>query len=85
MINDSELIQPDTFTQQSWFDYAQTVFSTKFLFDIFGDLSSENFADDCPTYTFFDRDFELCPIKDLIVIMKYPTIISFILWSYQNI
>ncbi len=80
-----EPIQPLEFPQQNWFEYGRDQLSNKFPFDVFGDFSATNIADDCPTYTFFDRDFELCVIRDVLKIFKYPVIVGFIIWSYQNI
>ena len=78
-------IQPQAFKQKPWMQHGIEVLSTKFPFDIFGDLSFEEISADCPVYTFFQRDFELCVIKDFFAAFKIPAIIGFAIWSYQYI
>ena len=79
-------IEPSTFQSVNFLTHGVTVFSNKFPFDIFGTISPDiQPFDDCPTYTFFDRDFELCPIKDILTIFKYPVIIGFLIMTLQNL
>ena len=78
-------IQPQVFEQKPWMQHGIEVLSTKFPFDIFGDLNFEEISADCPVYTFFQRDFELCIIKDFFAAFKIPAIIGFAIWSYQYI
>ena len=75
-------IAPADFESENFLKHAIQVFSNKFPFDIMGNLDVASFSQDCPSYTFFDRVFELCPIRDLIVLFKYPVIISFLIWSF---
>ena len=78
-------IQPQAFEQKSWMQHGIEVLSTKFPFDMFGDLDFQEISADCPVYTFFQRDFELCVIKDFFAAFKIPAIIGFAIWSYQYI
>ena len=78
-------IQPQVFEQKPWMQHGIEVLSTKFPFDMFGDLNLEEISADCPVYTFFQRDFELCVIKDFFAAFKIPAIIGFAIWSYQYI
>ena len=78
-------IQPQVFEQKPWMQHGIEVLSTKFPFDMFGDLNFEEISSDCPVYTFFQRDFELCIIKDFFAAFKIPAIIGFAIWSYQYI
>ena len=78
-------IQPQKFTGKNWLQHGIDVFSNKFPFDIFGSVSITGSINECPSYSFFDRSFELCPVRDFIVMLKWPVIISFIIWSYQQI
>ena len=78
-------IEPKKFEAENWLKHGITVFSTKFPFDMFGSIESSNAGFECPTYTFFDRNFELCPIRDFFVVFKYPVIIGFMIWSFQSL
>jgi hypothetical protein len=79
-------IAPTEFTGENWLSHGINVFSNKFPFDIFGNLDNEGIvSNECPTYTFFEHPFELCPIKDFIVILKYPVIIGFTIRIFHSI
>lgn len=72
-------------TPTNFLAYASNKLKTKFPFDIFGDLTNPQLINDCPTYRFFNYDFELCPLRDFLSILKWPVIIGFMVWSYQQI
>jgi hypothetical protein len=56
------------------------VFSGKFPFDFFGSPPAPSIPE-CPNYTFFSETFELCPIRDLVGILKIPAILAYALWA----
>lgn len=70
-----------TFTEQNFFQYAQSKFinQPKFPFDIFGDLPSAGSANECPTVAMFNRSKEMCFINDSLGVMKYPVWISWLI------
>ena len=74
-------ISPQGFSQLAWPNYAQAQLANKFPFDFFGSFTAAGDVNECPTYTFFEEDFELCPVRDVIVIAKYPVIIAFAIWA----
>ena len=78
-------IEPEVFTAPNFLVYAVEQFSQKFPFDIIGEIDGEAISADCPTYTFFNKDFELCPIRDFFAILKYPVIITFLVKTYHHI
>jgi hypothetical protein len=76
-------IEPRTFNRPNFLTYAVEKFSNKFPFDIFGTPPSPVNGSECPSYTFFGQTTELCVIRDLIAIMKYPVIIGFAISMYK--
>lgn len=84
-VPETTAIPADTFTAQNWLTYGVTVLKTKFPFDILGDLSTTGSANECPKYTFFTHEFELCPIKDMLSIAKIPALIAFMVWAFFSI
>ncbi|MGK7893257.1 MAG: hypothetical protein AB4372_06410 [Xenococcus sp. (in: cyanobacteria)] len=84
-IPDLETVEATEFSAPNFVQYAVTVFSNKFPFDIVGDLDIGQISSDCPTYTFFDTVFELCPIRDVIVVLKFPVIIGFLIKTYHSL
>lgn len=80
-----EQIEPKTFDAPNFLEYGVSVFSDKFPFDIFGDLSNEEFQNECPSYSFFGNSYELCPIKDFLEILKIPVIIGFLIRTYHSL
>ncbi len=77
-------LPPVEFNQKNWLEHGIEVFSQKFPFDIFGEVSIEG-GYVCPTYIFFEMPFELCPIADVIAILKYPAIIGFAIRMYHSL
>lgn len=73
-------IEAQTFTAEPFFSHAITTFSGKFPFDIMGSMSGISVSE-CPSYTFFNETFELCPLRDIFAIFKYPAIIAYAIWS----
>lgn len=83
---DESIYEPEEFdTPIDWFTYSKLKFSNKFPFDIFGDINGSSGVPDCPSYTFFDRVYELCPIRDMLVLFKYPAIIGYLIWTFQTL
>ena len=78
-------LEPDVIESPNFLQHGVTVFSQKFPFDIFGDPPSVPPSEGCPTYTFFQRTFELCPISELLSLLKYPVIIGFLVWSFMSV
>ena len=78
-------VEEVVFNAPNFLDYGVTVFSNKFPFDIVGDLDSNSYSNDCPVYVFFDREFELCPVRDFLVAFKIPVIIGFLWRVYHSL
>lgn len=81
----TEPIEATKFEAENWLDHGIKVFKTKFPFDIFGDITIAGSPNECPKYTFFDRDFELCPVRDMLSILKVPALIAFMIWAFFSI
>ena len=77
-----ELPRPEV---QNFVSYAVTKFSSKFPFDVVGQMPSGAASSACPKFTFFGRDFELCFIRDALSILRIPVVISFVIWSVMSI
>lgn len=84
-VPETETIEAQEFNAENWLQHSVTVFKTKFPFDILGDLSTTGSPNECPKYTFFDYDFELCPIRDMLSILKIPALIAFMIWAFFSI
>ena len=78
-------LEPDPFDAQPWLPYAITVFGNKFPFDIFGDMQATSLPTECPVYTFLGYSHELCPIRDLIGVLKYPAIVGYMIAAYHRL
>ena len=78
-------LEPDTFNAQPWLPYAINVFSNKFPFDIFGNMQATSLPTECPVYTFLGYSHDLCPIRDLISILKYPAIVGYMIAAYHRL
>ncbi|MCJ8280306.1 MAG: hypothetical protein MJK14_10455 [Rivularia sp. ALOHA_DT_140] len=87
VLPNTQPIQAEDFgNSKNWLQHGIDVFSSKFPFDIFGDFTPDNnIVTECPSYTFFDYPFELCPVKTFFSIMKIPVIIGFLIWSFMQI
>ena len=80
-----EALEPVEFDAPNFVEYAISKFSDKFPFDILGDFDAEAISNDCPSYIFFARSFELCPIRDFLVAFKVPIIIGFMWRVYHTL
>ena len=78
-------LEPDTFDAQAWLPHAIAVFGNKFPFDIFGDMQATSLPTECPVYTFLGYSHELCPIRDLISVLKYPAIVGYMIAAYHRL
>lgn len=90
--DENEVETPETqpikaikFKGENWLKHGVKVFSTKFPFDILGNLNTVGSSNECPKYTFFNYDFELCPIRDMLSILKVPALIAFLVWAFFSI
>lgn len=81
----NESPQVDFSTAENFLVHAKRVFSDKFPFDILGDFEAKGNSNECPKYTFFSHEFELCPIRDFLSMLKIPVIISFLIWAFMSI
>ncbi len=80
--------KPWSFKKPNFVAYAVGVFSNKFPFDFFKGIVLTGDAPQaaaCPTYTFFEKPFELCPIRDFFALLKYPILIGFFVWAVMAI
>ena len=81
-----ETIEPTQFDSPNFLEHGVTVMSNKFPFDIFGSsVNTDELITECPNYTFFNKTYELCPISDLLSLIKFPIIISFLIYSVQSL
>jgi hypothetical protein len=52
----------------------------KFPFDVFGEIP-RGASNECPRYTFFSTTKELCIVRDLFAVLKFPVLIGFFIWA----
>lgn len=81
-----EELEPEPYsTSINFVEHAKLKFKDKFPFDVFGSSNGGGSTTACPSYSFFDRNFELCPISEVFGILKYPVVIGYLIWSLQSI
>ena len=74
------------FAKPNFVAYAVSVFSKKFPFDIFVSVAAPPPGGlTCPTYSFFEKPFELCIVKDMVAILKFPALLGFLVWCIMAI
>jgi len=74
------------FAKPNFVAYAVFVFSKKFPFDIFASVAAPPPGGlTCPTYSFFEKPFELCIVKDMVSILKFPALLGFLVWCIMAI
>ena len=77
--------QSKSFTGEFFVTHAIKTFKDKFPFDIFGTASSGATSNECPKYTFFDVEMELCMLKDAILALKIPVQMGICIIFYQRL
>lgn len=78
----SEAIPEPDFQGPHFLVHAKNVFAEKFPLDIIGDFGSAGGSEACPVFgPFFGWTHEICPLVNIVNMVKVPSIVAFIIWA----
>ena len=71
---------------RSFIEYAVEKLSDKFPFDIIGDYNQVLFSSNsCPSFTTWGKTYQLCQINSFFSAIKYPVVISWLIYLVTHL
>jgi len=78
-------IAPTVFSDPNFVEYAKVKLIDNFPVDIWGTPPNAGDIGQCPSFSFWGKDFQICIILQALQVLRVPVVISFIMWAVMSI